>query len=287
MERIAILGMTMALALMASAPCPARTVPHVASPAGTLDVDVRSDYSHIRVYRQGSFRTLVFVRDNGEEAVETMINLRTPHELLIPYSRYMFTSYLFVPKPKQVLIIGLGGGAMVHFLQRYDPEVQVDVVEIDSVVVKLAARHFNTRPTAKVHIETTDGLRYLETTKTRYDVVYMDAFLKPSQKTDATGVPRGMKTTEFYKNVQQKLQPEGAMVFNLNVYDALEKDLRTIRGAFAQVYVFRLDSGNVVAVCTRDETRVMPSALLDRGKELDRRFRTSFSFREMANQMDQ
>jgi len=60
-------------------------------------------------------RTLVFVRDNGEEFVESMVNLRRPHELLLPYSRFMLASYLLQSGQQRVLIAGLGGGGMVHF----------------------------------------------------------------------------------------------------------------------------------------------------------------------------
>lgn len=256
------------------------------SGAATREVDLHSKFSHIRVYRQGSIRSLVFVRDNGEEVVETMVNMRATHELMAEYSRAMFASYLFQPKPKRVLIIGLGGGAMVHFLEHYDPDVKVDAVEIDPAVVKLAEKYFKTRPTKNVNIVTNDGLRYLDKAEGRYDVVYMDAFLKPSQETDASGVPRRLKTVEFYKRVQEKLAPGGVMSFNLNVHDGLDDDLKTIREAFAQVYVFRLEGGNVVAIGTRDENRAKPAELQDRAKEIDRRFKASFSFREMLKQWE-
>jgi spermidine synthase len=260
---------------------------HGVRAAGTVELDVKSEYSHIRVLKQGSLRSLVFVRDNGEEAIETMVNLRTPHELLAPYSRYMFASYFFLPKQERVLMIGLGGGAMVHFCQHYDPEVQMEAVEIDPVVVKIAEKYFRIKPTTNVRIETADGLRYLEQTKTRYDVVYMDAFLKPAVDTDTTGVPRRMKTVQFYQAAQEKLQPEGLMVFNLNVHVALDEDLRTIRSAFAQVYVFRVPGGdNVVAVGSQSEARVKLATLQQRAAEIDRRFKTSFSFREMLRKLE-
>jgi len=74
-----------------------------------------------------------------------MVNLKKPYELLEAYARYMFLSYLFQAQPERVLIVGLGGAAMVHFLKHYDPEVHVDVVEIDPAVVKIAAEYFECR----------------------------------------------------------------------------------------------------------------------------------------------
>jgi spermidine synthase len=252
----------------------------------TLELDVQSAFSHIRVYKQGNVYSLIFVRDNGDEAVQTMINMRIPHELMSAYARFMFASYLFLPKQERVLIVGLGGGAMIHFCQRYDPELRVDAVEIDPAVVKIAEKYFKTRSTKNVNIVTGDGLSYLEKTKTQYDVIYMDAFLKPSPATDPTGAPRRMKTIQFYKNVQQKLKPEGLVVFNLNTSAALEEDLRTIRGAFPQVYVFRVEGGNVVVIGSRSETREKLSVLQNRAIEIDRRFKASLSFQQMLRQLE-
>jgi spermidine synthase len=59
---------------------------------------------------------LTFVRNNGQEAVQSRISLTAPHTLVSQYARGMFASYLYQPHPRRVLIVGLGGGAMVRFL---------------------------------------------------------------------------------------------------------------------------------------------------------------------------
>ena len=138
---------------------------------GYLELDVKSDYSHIRVSRRYSVRTMVFVRDSGEEALETEVDLRKPHELQFAYLRYMFLSYVFRPKQEKVLIVGLGGGSMVHFLKRYDPNVQIDAVEIDPVVVGIAEKYFGVRSGGKVNVVTADGLDYLAKTKAQKPMV--------------------------------------------------------------------------------------------------------------------
>ena len=109
---------------------------------GKLEKDVQSEYSHIRIRRDGNVRSLMFVRDNGQEVIETLLDLNQPHRLMLEYTRYMFVSYAVKPRQERVLIVGLGGGAMVHFLTRYDPQVKVDVVEIDPAVVQVAQDFF-------------------------------------------------------------------------------------------------------------------------------------------------
>jgi spermidine synthase len=252
-------------------------------PAATVEQDVQSDYSHIRVKRQGNVRSLVFVRDSGEEALESSVNLSRPYELLVPYTRFMFASYLFQPKQREVLIVGLGGGAMVHFYRHYDPEVHVEAVEIDPAVVDLADRYFSVRAEKNVRIVTADGLRHVRETKTRYDVIYMDAFLKPSRETDRTGAPLRQKTVEFYKGLQEKLAASGVAVVNLNQHAGTQDDLALLRAAFAETYVFRVPGGNFVVIGSPAEPRLDAAALRQRAAEADRRLKATFSFAEMLS----
>ena len=185
---------------------------------GAIEADVQSEYSHILVRRQGNLRSMNFVRDNGVEQVQSVLNLKQPYELVTQYSRLMFASYFFMPQQKQVLIVGLGGGAMVHFYEHYDPDVKVDAVEIDEKVVQLAEKYFDVRTRKNTNIITEDAFKYFKSNKTRYDVIYMDAFLKPSEETDATGQPLRLKTVEFYKGLREQLTPEGIVVINLNIH---------------------------------------------------------------------
>jgi spermidine synthase len=275
------------VALWACAPLPAGAAGSSRKDhsGGPIELDVQSEYSHIRVRKQGNVRSLVFVRDHGEEAIESLINLRKPYELLAPYCRYMFASYLLRPKQEQVLIVGLGGGAMVHFYAHYDDRVRMDVVEIDPAVVQIAEKYFDVRTRSNVSVITDDGLRYLEKTESKYDVIYMDAFLKPSRDTDSTGVPLKMKTIQFYKNVQQKLTPAGVVAFNLNGHRGLQEDLQTIKGAFPQVYAFRVPGGNMVAIGSTAAAREQPVVLRERAAEMDRRFKATFSFQELLKSL--
>jgi spermidine synthase len=266
-------------------PVPAAVPAHHARDAGTIEFDEKSDYSHIRVRRRGDVRTMIFVHDSGGEAIQSIVNLQRPHELLVPYTRCMFITYLFRPKPQQVLIAGLGGGAMVHFLARYDPQLRIDAVEIDPAVVKAAADYFAVRSGGRINVATADAVKYLEETKTRYDAIYMDAFLKPSADTDSTGAPLRMKTIRFYRGVRQRLHPDGVIAFNLNPHKGIDEDLGAIREVFPQVYVFRVSGTNVVAVATQAAKRATTAELKAAPREIDRRFQAGFSFQQLLGNL--
>jgi spermidine synthase len=256
------------------------------SGAGELEFDGHSDFSHIRIRRNGPLRSMLFVRDTGEEVLESQIDLRRPHVLQFEYLRYMFSSYLLRSEQQRVLIVGLGGGGMVHFLRHIDPKIQIDAVEIDPEVVRLADRFFNVRTEGSVKVATADGLKFIAESKTPYDVIYMDAFLKPSADTDGTGAPLALRTKQFYEQLQTKLKPGGVVVFNLNPHPQLLEDIRGIQGAFPQTYVFPLTRfGGAVAVGATTADRVELKELVARGRDLDRRFKTEVSFQEMARRV--
>ncbi len=257
-----------------------------AKPLGTLEWEEKSDFSHIRIRRHGDLRFMCFVRDNGAEACETEMNLKKPHELVLPYAHAMFASYLFRPEQKHVLIVGLGGGSMVHFLQHYDPELKVDAVEIDPAVVRLAEKYFETRSEGNVRIVTADGFKFLAETKDKYDVIYMDAYLKPAGDTDAAGLPLRLKTLDFYKSLQERLADGGLVAFNLNVTEKWHDDIDLIKSAFPQAYVFRVpNTGNIVVQASKASAREKAEALRAQGAKLDHRFKASFSFANLVKSL--
>jgi len=263
-----------------------RPDPYAGIPQEILVYEVRSNFSHIKIRDRGSQRTLYFVRDSGEEAVETSIDLRNPHLLQVAYTRTMFAGLLLKPQQKNCLIVGLGGGAMVQFLNHFFPEIRVDAVEIDPVMVGIARDYFGTKPGPRARIFTEDAFDYLKRTTNRYDVIYMDAFLKPGDATDLTGVPRNLKTVAFLKSLHGKLREGGAVVFNLNENMETQADIRSIQSAFPSGYIFGVSgSGNTVVVGSLARNRVTGAELRKRGEALDRKRNHGFSFRGLVDQL--
>lgn len=248
---------------------------------GELEHEEESPFSRIRVRSDGEVRALTFVRDDGEEVVQSRLSLSAPHTLLAPYARAMFASYLEQPQPRRVLIVGLGGGVMVRFLTHHEPEALIDAVEIDPVVVRLADEYFGVRPGGNVRIHTADAVAFVESTTERYDLILMDAFLRPSSDTDSTGVPSRLKTLEFLGHLKRALAPGGVVAFNVNEHASIADDIAAVRAAFGPVAVYRCPpaSNKVViagesGLATDDEARARIGAL-------DARFGGALPFAEL------
>lgn len=248
---------------------------------GQLEHEETSAFSTIRVRRNGDIRLLTFVRDDGRELVQSRIDMTAPQTLSSPYARSMFASYLYQPAPRRVLVVGLGGGAMVRFLAHHAPDVRIDAVEIDPVVVRLADQYFGVRSGGNVRVVTDDAMAFIEATTERYDVIFMDAFLRPSSDTDATGVPARLKTVAFLGRVKQALAPGGVVAFNMNQHAGMADDISAVKEAFGRVAIYRCTPAeNEVVVATAG---VMPAdeALRARIGPLDTQFHGALSFTEL------
>src|SRR5258708_13034877 len=127
----------------------------------------------------------------------------------------MTAGLLYRPEPSSVLLVGLGGGALVRFLNHYFPDVHLDVVEIDPAVVEVARDYFGTRPVPGTRILVADGRDFLARSSERYDLILLDAHLYPSELTDGTGHPLSLRTAPFYPTLHHPPRPGGVVLINM------------------------------------------------------------------------
>lgn len=229
---------------------------------------MKSPYSLIRVVDRGSLRALYF---DDDRYVQTLIDRNAPHRLQHSYAQAMMAGLLYPPQTSSVLIVGLGGGAVVQFLNRNFPDVKVDVVEIDPEVVAVARDWFGTTSGPRTRIFVGDGREYLERATERYDVIFLDAHLHPREGTDATGHPLSLQTQAFYRSLHERLQPSGVAVFNM-LAASTPGYLKTICPAFSATQVSWTPSRNNAIAVTKPGTAMPDDAtLVGRARELDRR----------------
>lgn len=64
----------------------------------------------------------------------------------------------FLDVPVSVLLVGLGGGGLPQFLRDFVPNVTVEVVELDPVVMDVAKEWFGFLPDDRLTVTLGDGL---------------------------------------------------------------------------------------------------------------------------------
>jgi spermidine synthase len=170
----------------------------------------RSLYREVLVYEQGGERCMCFTR-MCRIGRQSCINLQDPHRFALNYTRMMMAGTLFLgPAPKRVLIVGLGGGSIPTALAEVLPDAQIDVVEIDPAVTRVAKKFFGFKDGPKMKVFEMDGRVYVKRAireGTKYDTILLDAF-------DHEYIPEHLLTKEFLEEVQSLLTPQGVLVGN-------------------------------------------------------------------------
>ncbi len=235
----------------------------------------------------GNQRALYFVGERDINVVETLIDLQQPHVLQHPHSRAVMAGFLYRPNVSSCLMVGLGGGALVRFINHSFPEVRLEVVEIDPAVVTVARDFFGVSAGPQTRIFVEDGRDYLARTGERYDLILIDAHLYPSDRTDSTGHPLSLKTERFYRSIHERLNPGGVVMFNVIAGPDARGYLDSIRRAFAESDVYRpKQTGNVLVFAAPRAPLAGEAELRIRAREFDRRGGYGFSFERLLDDRD-
>jgi spermidine synthase len=204
--------------------------------------DHESKYYRIRVldYPGTGRRCLVFSKSRG---IQSSMILGEPDKLDFRYSRSIMAALALHPAPKQVLLIGLGGGSIPRFIQKHFPDLKLDIVELDPDVVKVCQEFFQFKPAANTRVIVMDGRMYLKRSPQTYDVILLDAYA-------GDRVPFHLTTLEFLRLAKSRLNAGGLVASNLwepatnRFYFA---ELKTYQTVFPKTYLFKCgNSGNFI-----------------------------------------
>ncbi|HAU06407.1 MAG TPA: spermidine synthase [Gammaproteobacteria bacterium] len=205
----------------------------------------RSDEGTIEVVDTGSKRALHF----GTFPRQSCMSLITPDELILSYTQAMMAGLIFQPKPKRILIIGLGGGSLVKFLLHHFSSCHIDVVELRQDVVNIAQRFFMVpvnHPQLNLYID--EGYHFVQKKFYQdvegYDMILVDAYDHQSMADSVSG-------QAFFDACSSLLQKNGVMGINLwgGKSQGFHETMVKIKHSFCN-HVVTLpveDKGNIIA----------------------------------------
>jgi spermidine synthase len=158
-------------------------------------------YHHLAVVDDADSRFLRF-----DNSFQSGMYLADPYRTRFDYTDYFDLGLAYAPHARSVLFLGLGGGSAPKRFSRDFPQLDLQVVELDPEVVKVARRYFALPESIPVDVE--DGRRWLERHDRRFDVIAVDAYYSDA-------VPFHMTTREFVRLVDSRLRPGGVVVVNV------------------------------------------------------------------------
>ena len=193
---------------------------------------LETEYNDLFIDKRGSLLTLSSRYKGRPDYVESVVDLRDPDAMPVPYNRIMPAALAYLQQTRRILMIGLGAGSLSTYLGRALPDARIDVVELDPGVIAAGKNYFGLRETDKVRFIESDGRVYLNRHKDSYDLILLDAFRE-------LGVPFHMLTREFYTLVKAHLAPGGAVASNVVANTKLYvSTLVTLHAVFPTVDVY-------------------------------------------------
>lgn len=227
--------------------------------------EFNSAYNFVLVERSGSVVTFRYAVNGSRMSAVDMAN---PPLQLVPYTAYYYAADLVRPRPRQVLMAGLGAGGFNRLFNLIYPESRLVTVEIDPMIQELAEAHagFSTGPNNQVAIE--DARVFLRQSTETYDWILLDAFDREAQ------IPVHLSTQEFFRTLEPRLPLDGVMLTNLHQGTRFfASQVLTIRSVFPQVVLIPVRTrGNVVVMASRS-TEPLPSRVKRLGSEEEARYR--------------
>lgn len=154
------------------------------------------------------------------------------------YLYYFRLAEHFNPNFKNSLMLGGAAYSFPKYYMDAYPNAQLDVIEIDEEVTRVAQEYFQLKPHDHLHIIHEDARTYINTCQEKYDVIYSDTFR------NAISIPYQLTTVEAIQK-QFDLLNEGGLVL-VNVIQAVEgksslflqAELKSFMQVFPRVYLF-------------------------------------------------
>lgn len=167
-------------------------------------------YGPLWVHENEHMRCLSFAPFETSKVRQSCIIPSDQKRLVFPIQKVQLSSLYFNDKPQKILMVGLGGGTFAKALMEILPDAQLDIVEINPEVEKVAKNYFFFKESTYSKIHIMDGYAFVEEavkSGQKYDLIFLDAF-----GTDY--IPPAFLTDKFVSMVKEILSPQGLVVAN-------------------------------------------------------------------------
>lgn len=216
----------------------------------------KSLYRNIAVIEEKNIRCLRFTLKR-RASQQSCIDINDADHLILPYTPVIFGGLTINPKPKRVLLLGLGAGTLVNVFTELFPAVKIDAVEIDPAVVSVARDYFGFVEHDGTQVHVRDGrvfTRRAVRNKQRYDYIIIDAF-------NGDYIPEHMMTREFLEECRELLSDDGVLVANTFSSSRLyNSESATYASVFGEFLNLRRRHGNRIVVAAK--SGLPPAAVL-------------------------
>lgn len=181
----------------------------------------------------------------GSVTVQSAMSLADPLELVLSYTRSMLAFLLFLPEPRDIVLVGLGGASIAKWIHASLPSAVLTAVEVSPQVIACARTHFHLPPDdGRLRVVEGDGAAFVGGLSPGADIIMVDGY-------DSTALAPQLATEDFYHAAAQALSREGILVANLWSSDRRHQQFldRIAREFDGQILTLAAaQKGNVIAM---------------------------------------
>lgn len=224
----------------------------------TLLHETQDALGPIRVLDYDDARILSF----GDNDEQSKILKAAPHIPQHTYVQAMLLVLLFC-QPKSVIVLGLGGGAIIHALRKFDAAIKLTAVELRPAVIELAKRYFQLPIGKKLNLINGDAKAFLAAGEhKKVDVIFADIY-------SAKGVDTSQLAPEFLQQCTQLIKPNGYLVLNCWKEHSQNRELlANLQQHFAHIHACLTSGGNWVIFASQTPLLMGSSALKNSAQTL-------------------
>jgi len=208
--------------------------------------DETTDFAHYRVVEQTYDGRPARILYGDNKSPQSGLALDDDPELIFDYNQRFLEIALSV-SPKRALVIGGGGFTLPTALINRFPWLKLDVVEIDPALPRIARSFFDLPDTDRLQIFSEDGRGFLGRTKTKYDLIILDAF-------SGYNIPKQLLTLEAVDLYKKHLARGGIVTINfISGYSdgrlsLTQEILATFGQRFSRLELYRADRGLPIGI---------------------------------------
>ncbi len=212
----------------------------------------RSLYQNVYIVKEVGLTCMRFRKKSRNDLSQSCTFDERPKELVFDYYKLAMGATFFLEDPKDMLVVGLGGGVLVNRYKELYPNANIVSVEIDDVVADMAKKYFGyTDNNKQYETHVRDGRVFVKRAlrkDRRYDFILLDAF-------NSDYIPEHMMTQEYLEEVKGLLKPGGIIMANTFSSSALfHHESATYQEVFGGLYQihFKDEKTNRVIVVSNE-----------------------------------
>ena len=178
-------------------------------------------FGTVMVSTSDNYVDLLFQEDPN--AIQSRLNLDSPEVPELEYVKCMCLGSSLVPRPRNILILGHGGGSLSKFYCSKFPKANIDIVDMRPSLWDISKKFFQFLPSAKTRLFIEDATKFLARAASAgdsYDLIFVDLYVD--------GPSNVMATEALWDPISRVLSPLGfclANVWRFNEYEILYETL--------------------------------------------------------------